>query len=185
MNIDFIVGVAAPIVAFVTAISVAFFSIRRLVHWHRPIKIVPSIHLVFDDSGPEQILTTITNLSGEDQVIVKCQARSAYPVWTVLKRQLKTPRALIRYRRKLFYAPLVVDLMKEKSIRLIPKEHMEFSRSLSFKHPLSLFFTPFIQIEVELSNGRVFRSKRLEIPQRWRFIPKSQLRHSTHTEKPT
>ena len=62
------------------AIVTAFFTLRRFVHWLRPIRISPSIRRVFDGSDPQQVLATVTNVSGEDQVLVRCSARSAHPV---------------------------------------------------------------------------------------------------------
>ena len=148
----------------------AFFALRRLVHWWHPIRISPSIHLVFDESGPEQIRATITNVSREDQVLVQCRARSVYSIRTALLRHFKRPFTPPRLYPAIWYAPFTFELMGKEPIRLAPKARCELSYSLS-DHPLQLFVTPQIGVEAQLSEGRTFRSRRIEVPERWRLTP--------------
>ena len=154
----------------IAAIVTAFFALRRFVHWLRPIRISPSIRLVFDGSDPDQVVATVTNVSGENQVLVRCSARSAHPVRTALLRHLKGPFTPPRLYPNIWYAPFTFDLMGKEPIRLVPKERRQLSHSLS-DHPLCLFLTPEIQVEAQLSEGRIFRSRRIEVPERWRFKP--------------
>ena len=155
----------------IVALVTAFFTLRRFVHWWRPIRISPSIRRVFDGSDPEQVLATVTNVSGEDQVLVRCSARSAHPVRTALLRHLKQPFISPRLYPTVWYGAICFDLMGEEPIRLAPKEQRQLSHSLS-DHPLCLFLTPEIQVEAQLSERRrVFRSRRIEVPERWRFRP--------------
>lgn len=151
-----------------TALVTAFFALRRFFHWIRPIRIVVGIKRIFDGSSPDQILATITNKCNEDQVIVRCFARSAYPIRIALLRHLKKPFTHPRLYRNIWYGAICFELMDNDQIKIAPYERKELNHSLS-NHPLSLFLTPLIQIEVELSNGRTFRSKRIEIPERWLF----------------
>lgn len=154
------------------AIVAGFFTLRRFAHWMLPIRITPSIRIVFDDSGPDQILATVTNVSGEDQVLVRCSARSAYPIRTALLRHLRNPLTSRRLYSTIWYSAISFDLMGKDPIRLGPKEQRQLSHSLS-KHPLSLFLTTDIQVEAQLSEGRIFRSQRIKVPEKWRFIPSS------------
>ena len=147
-----------------------FFTLRRFVHWMRPIRISPSIRRVFDDSVPDQILTTITNVSGEDQVLVRCSARSAYPIRTALLSHLRNPLTSRRLYSTFWYSAISFDLVGKDPIRLSPKEQRQLSHSLS-NHPLSLFLTTDLQVEAQLSEGRIFRSRRIKVPEQWRFIP--------------
>lgn len=62
------------------------------------------------------------------------------------------------------------DLMGKDPIRLSPKEQRQLSHSLS-NHPLSLFLTTDLQVEAQLSEGRIFRSRRIKVPEQWRFMP--------------
>lgn len=146
----------------------AFFSLRRFALWVRPIRISPSILLVFDGSGPEQILATVTNVSSEDQVLVRCIARSAYPIRTALMRYVKNPLMSPRLYPNIWYSAICFDLMGKEPIHLSPKKQHKLSYSLS-DHPLCVFLTSEIQVEAHLSEGRVFRSRRIEVPEMWRL----------------
>ena len=159
-----------PVLAALGTLVGAFFALRRFSHWCRPIRIWPSISLVFDGSGPDQIGATITNVSSEDQVLVQCSARSVYPIRTALLRHLKGPFTPPRLYPTIWYAPFTFDLMGEEPIRFVPKERRRLAHSLS-DHPLSLFVTPEIKVEAQLSEGRILWSKRIEVPERWRFKP--------------
>lgn len=146
----------------------AFFVLRRFAHWIRPIRIAPSTQLVLDGSGPDMILATVTNVSGEDQVMVCCRARSAYPIRFALKRHFHRPFTPPRLYPTIWYSTICFNLMGKEPIKLAPKERRHLSYSLS-GHPLSLFLTPLVQVEAEFSDGRIYRSKRLHVPGRWRF----------------
>ena len=159
-----------------TLIVTAFFALRRFVHWWRPIRICSNIRLIFDGSGPDQIGATITNVSSEDQVLVQCSARSVYQIRTALLRHLKRPFTPPRLYPTIWYAPFTFELMGREAIRLAPKERRRLSHSLS-DHPLSLFVTPEIKVEAQLSDRRIFRSRRITVPDRWRFNPKTR-RHA-------
>ena len=153
------------------AIVTMFFQLRRLFHWWFPIRIFPSIRVVFDESGPDQIVAAVTNVSGEDQVLVRCSARSVYPIRTALLKHLKRPLTPPRLYPTIWYAPVSFDLMGNKPIRLKPKARRELSHSLS-NHPLSLFLTAEIRVETQLSERRrIFRSGRIRIPERWQLKP--------------
>ena len=157
-------GILGALVASITA----FFALRRFYQWLRPIRVAPRIKVVFDGSGPDQILATVTNVSGEDQVLVRCVARSTYPITTILRRHLRHPFALPKLYPTIWYAGICFGLMDVSPIRLSASQREELHYSLS-DHPLCIFLSPLVQIEVELSTGRVFRSRRLEIPEKWRL----------------
>jgi len=153
-----------------TAIVAAFFAVRRFVHWLRPIQIFPSVRLVFDASGPDQVLASVTNVSSEEQVMVRCRVRSAYPVRTALLQHLKHPFLCPRLYPNIWYSAICFDLMRKEPIRLAPKKRQQLSYSLS-NHLLYMFLTPKIQVEVQLSEGRLFRSRRIDVPEKWKRIP--------------
>ena len=159
-----------PVLAALGAVVTAFFALRSFVHWLRPIRISPGIHLVFDGSGRDQVVATVTNVSSEDQVLVQCSARSVYPIRTALLRHLKRPFTPPRLYPTIWYGPICLELMGKEPIRLAPKEPWKLSHSLS-DHPLCLFLTPEIKVEAQLSEGRILWSKRIEVPERWRFKP--------------
>lgn len=146
----------------------ALFALRRFYHWLRPIRIEPGIKRFPYKSEPDQIIATITNVSGEDQVLVKCCARSAYPIRRALLRHFKKPFTPPRLYNNIWYSAICFDLMGNSPLRLAPYEQIKLNYSLS-NHPLCLFLTPLVQLEIELSNGRIFRSKRFLVPETWRL----------------
>ena len=153
-------GLVAALVTLVTA----FFTLRRFCNWLRPIRIMPQIKIVFDRSGPDQILASVTNVSGEDQVLVRCVARSTYPITTILRRHLRHPLTPPKLYPNIRYAGASFSLMGTSPIRLAPSQREELHHSMSPNHPMRFFLSSMIQVEVELSTGRIFRSGRLEIP---------------------
>jgi hypothetical protein len=159
-------GILGTLVASITA----FFTLRRFYHWLRPIRITPRIKVVLDGSGPDQILATVTNVSGEDQVLVRCIARSTYPMTTILRRHFRHPLTPRKLYPTIWYAGVSFGLMGISPIRLSASQREELHHSL-YDHPFCMFLSSMVQIEVELSTGRVFRSRRLEIPEKWRLKP--------------
>lgn len=159
-----ILGVLGAIVAMVTA----FFAIRKLLHWFRPIRIRPSVRLVFNRSGPDQVLAAVTNISGEDQVLVECKVLSAFTIGAALLKHIRQPFVPPRLYPTIWYSAVSFGLMGDEPIRIAPKERVQLSHTLS-DHPLSVFVTPKLQVEAELSDGRLFRSRRIDVPKRWRI----------------
>ena len=159
-----VLGVLGALVAALVTLVTAFFTLRRFCHWLRPIRIMPGIKIVFDGSGPHQILASVTNVSGEDQVLVRCTARSTYPITTILRRHLRHPLMSPKLYQNIRYAGASFSLMGTPPIRLTPSQREELHHSMSPNHPMRFFLSSMIQVEVELSTGRVFRSGRLEIP---------------------
>ena len=158
------------VVALITGSVAAFFWIRRVVHLFRPIRILPGVRRVFDGSGPDQITAKVTNVSGEDQVLVRCQALSAYPFRTGLRRLLRNPLVPPRLYPVIWYSAMTFPLMGDDPVRLMPKETRRLTFSLS-NHPLCQFPTSELQLEVRLSTGQRFRSKRIVVPEPWRLKP--------------
>jgi hypothetical protein len=168
IDLTSLVQIVGGILGMLIASVTAFFAFRRFYQWLRPIRITPGIKVVFDRSGPDQILGTVTNVSGEDQVLVRCVARSTYPIATILRRHLRHPLTPRKFYPIIRYAGVSFGLMGVSPIRLSSSQREELHYSLS-DDPLCMFLSPAVQIEVELSTGRVFRSRRLEIPERWRL----------------
>ncbi len=160
------------VVALITGSVAAFFWIRRFLHLLRPICILPGVCRVFDGSGPDQITAKVTNVSGEDQVLVRCQALSAFPFLTGLRRFLRSPLIPPRLYPVVWYSAMTFPLMGDDPVRLMPKETRRFTFSLS-NHPLCLFLTSELRIEVQTSTGQRFRSKRIVVPEPWRLKPSS------------
>jgi hypothetical protein len=142
----------------------AYFSIR---YWLRPLRIIPAWRMVLDNSGPDQILATVTNVSKQDQYLVRCVARTTYPLMFILRRHLRHPLIRPRLYPNIRYSGQSYSLMGDSTIKLEPLQRPQLHHSVSASHPLAGFLSDRILIEVELSTGRVFRSGRIVIPVRW------------------
>ena len=136
----------------------------------RPLRLSPAYQITFDDYSPGKIIAKVTNVSGEDQVLVQCKARSANSVFTSMYHHLKHPLKHPRLYQNIWFGPQCFNLLNKESVRLSPQEQKILTHQLS-NYPLSLFLNSYMQIEVTLSNGRKFRSKRLKAPERFMFKP--------------
>ena len=65
---------------------------------------------------PDRITATVTNISNEDQVIVRCVAQCIYPRHLILRKHLKRPFMRRRFYRVIRYAPFVFDLLGDASL---------------------------------------------------------------------
>ncbi len=157
------VGVPSVLIGIITA----FFLFRRLCKWWRPMRLSPATRHVFDGSGPDQVLATITNVSDEDQVLIRCRVRSAHPIRASLLKHIRRPLTPPRLYPTIWFGAICLDLMGKEPIRLAPKEQRRLSYSLS-GHPLCQFVTPEMLIEAQTSEGRIFRSRRIGVPKWWR-----------------
>jgi len=161
------------VVGAITALVGALFAVRGFYRWLRPIRVERSVSLVFDGSAPDQICATVTNRSAEAQYIVRCDARSTYPLSAIALRHLRRPTLSPKlYNNVRFNSPSFQLLRTGETAKLDPNQRIELHHRLS-SHPLASFLTPMLLVEVELSTGRVFRSRRIPVPERWRFKPKA------------
>ena len=157
----------------ISAITAALFAVRKTYQWLRPIRVEPSVRLVFDGSGPDEIRAKIINRSREAQYIVRCNARSTYSLFTIVMRHLRNPLVSPRLYPNIWFNAPSFSLLGSESLKLDPYEPVELWHRIS-RHPLSLFLTPMLQIEIQLSTGRMIRSRRLSVPERWRFKPSNR-----------
>ena len=164
LNLAPILGALGAIVVVVTA----FFAVRRFLYWFRPIRITPGVRIVFDGSRPDQVFATVTNISDEDQVVVGCRVRSAHKIQAALLKHIRNPFVPPRLYPTIWYSAMCFSLMGDEPIRIAPKGRVQLSYMLS-DHPLCVFLTPKLQVEAKLSDGRNFRSKRINVPERWSF----------------
>ena len=161
-------SMVAWIAGSIAAIAGAVFALRRLWHLLCPVRITPSVKLVLDGSGPDEIRAKILNRSRETQYVVRCVAKSTYPLMTILRRHLRNPLISRLLYTNLWFSAPSFDLLGTQPLKLEPFQECELRHGLS-GHPLSVFLTPMLQVEVQLSTRRVFRSHRLHVPERWRF----------------
>lgn len=152
------------------------FTVRKIWQLLRPIHVEAGVKLVFDNSGPDEIQAKILNRSRETQYVVRCVARSTFPLRTIVWKHLKNPLVPPRLYPSIRFSAMSFDLLGPNQIKLEPFERTELAYKLS-SHSLELFLTPMLQVEAELSTHRIFRSSRVTVPERWRFKGKRGNRH--------
>ena len=148
-------------------VSGAIFAIRKAWGWLFPINVSAGIRVHFDKSDHDEILATITNRSSEAIYLVKCRGRSANSISSILKTHLRHPFIKPRLYRNVRFGAPVYEMVGPEPICLAPGQPVNLSHKLSFALPIFAFTNPMVQVEVILSNGRVFRSQRLKIPDNW------------------
>lgn len=82
-----------------------------------------------------------------------------------LRRPLLSPRLYPNLR----YNSAVFELVGKEPIRLEPGQLTELTTEI-YEHPLNALYGPMLIAIVELTNGRVVRSKRMPSPPVWRMI---------------
>lgn len=161
---EFILWLGIP-----SALAGAIYAIRKLYFWFRPLKIEPSVSMVFDNSGPDSIGVTITNRTQSVQYIRSCAARGTYPLKHILVRHLKRPLLSSRLFPTIWYGPVVYKMMDDSPIKLEPMELKKLKVSMH-EHPLNAMHTPYFLVQVTLTTGRTMTSKKLLAPIRWRTL---------------
>ncbi len=150
----------------VTALIAAFFSIRKFYQWLRPVRIKPSCY--FDGSGPGTVRATIINTSSESLYIVRCDARGTYSFRRIAFTHLRKPFIPPRLYPVVRFGAVYYTLLNEHR-KIEPFEPAKLEYKL-VDAPLNGLLTPYFLIEVELSNGRIFRSSKMRTPKKWQFL---------------
>ena len=74
-----------------------------------------------------------------------------------------------RLYQNLRYNSAVYKLIGKDPLKLEPGQLVELKRDI-YEHPLNALYGPMLIAFVELTNGRVVRSKRMPSPPAWRMI---------------
>lgn len=160
---------AIKIVTFFGGTVGAIFGGIALRNLLFPIRIIPSWQRVFDGSEPDAIQAQIVNLTDKPLVLVACSAKPTYRLRTIITRHLKNPLTPRRLWPNIHFTSQSFLLLNEPQRRLEGKEVLELEHRLS-SHPLSFLMAPMFIVEVTLSTGRKFRSRRITAPERWLLI---------------
>lgn len=155
----------------------AIFAIRKAWGWLFPISVLAGIRVYFDKSDKDEILATITNRSSEAIYLVRCRGRSANSISYIIKTHLRHPFIKPRLYGNVRFGAPIYEMIGPEPVCLAPGQPVNLSHQLSFELPIFAFTNPMVQVEVVLSNGRVFRSQRLEIPNSWhatKYIQKAR-----------
>jgi hypothetical protein len=153
---------------FVGACITIVGALVGLIIWLRPVKISPGVRIVFDGSGPDEIIATITNKSNKPIYVTRCVSRGVYPRRYTLMRHLRQPLMAPRFYSVIRFGSIAYDLLGKDPIKIDPQKPIDLRHRIG-THPLSKFHNGEFIIEVQLSTGRKFRSVRQIVPSRWRL----------------
>ena len=152
----------------VGAIATILAALIVFAAWLRPVRIVPGTHLVLDGSAPDEITVTITNKSSKPIYVIGCASKGAYPWRYTFMRHIRQPLMAPRFYPVVKFGGPTHELLSNGPIRIEPQQPIDLRHQLG-SHWLSKFHTGQFLIEVQLSNGRKFRSRRQNVPVRWRL----------------
>ena len=141
------------LVAAIAAIPTILLGMRWLL---RPVRVIPSVRMVFDGTEPDEIRATVTNLTGAPIVVVACVARPTYPLRRILARHARHPLTKPRLWPNIWYSAQLFELMGKEPIRMEGKDQRVFIHKRT-EHPLYQFLAPMFLVELQLSSGRKFR----------------------------
>lgn len=156
------------LITIVAAIFGTIFGFRQFYRWRKGIKVKAKIRKNFENSESDKIIATIINRSDESQYITRCEARSTYPFSTIFIRHLKNPFLSPKLYKTIRFNSPSFGLLSENSCKIEPFEPVTLEHTIS-NHPLAKMLTSTLQIEVELSSGRIFRSNRIMVPESWKL----------------
>ncbi|AKX44930.1 hypothetical protein AKN87_07370 [Thiopseudomonas alkaliphila] len=148
----------------------SIFIIRKGWRLLFPINILPGVHMHFDKLEKDEILATVTNICSETIYIAKCRGRSANSISHIIKTHIRHPFIKPKLYGNVRFGAPIYEMIGPEPVCLAPKQSVNLSYKLSCELPFLAFTNPMLQIEVVLSNGRVFRSKRLKVPSSWHVI---------------
>ncbi len=162
--VQFIIAISDFICAGITILA----TLIGINIWLRPVKISPGVRLVLDGSDPDEITVTITSKSNKPIYVTSCVSRGVYPRRYTLMRLLRQPFMAPHFYPVIQFGGPTHDLLGKDPIKIEPQQPVDLRHRLS-SHAMSKFQNDEFLIEVQLSNGRKFRSGRQNVPSRWRL----------------
>lgn len=154
-------------VAIIGCMIGCIFAFLRFWKWWRPLRVSPGWSKSFEERR-EQIRAVITNVTDKDQVVIRCAAKPIRPWNYILLKHLQRPISSWRFRHNIWFSSQAFwFITDDESLRLSPGERKTLTYNLNLEHPFGQLMAREFIIEVQLSNGRIFRSKRLTAPDNW------------------
>lgn len=134
-----------------------------------PAKASISYMLNLDGTSSDSLSVTVTNHSSSAIYIRTCKVRCTYPLWVLAIKHLRRPLLSPRLYSNLRYNSSIYELVGKEPFKLEPGQLIELKREI-YEHPLNALYGPMLIAIVELTTGRVVRSKRMPSPLVWRMI---------------
>lgn len=154
------------------AISVVGATLVLLYKGYRffvPVKTSISYTLNLDGRNSDSLSVTITNRSSAPVYVRVCKVRCTYSLFDLALKHLRRPFLSPRLYPNLRYNSAVYELVGKKPVKLDPGQLVELKINV-YEHPLNALHGPMLIAFVELTSGRVVRSKRMPSPPVWRMI---------------
>jgi hypothetical protein len=155
----------------ISATLAALFAARKFYYWMLPVRIGPSLKIVYEESNKDEIGASIVNRSNESIYITECFARGTYSFKYIVMRHFKHPLMPLRLYQNVRFSAVRYKLLNGENLKLEPNQQVNLKCVLS-EHPLNSMYTPYFLVEVKLSSGRIIRSRKLRAPARWNYLNK-------------
>ncbi|MDX1370223.1 hypothetical protein [Pseudomonas sp.] len=152
-----------------SAVAVAIFAAVQLYKLLLPIHIQPIANLSFANKDEDEIRAIITNRSTDTQYITYCSARGMHSLLHIAKTHITHPFINPRLYKNFWFTGVSFDLIDNEPVEIHKSQPIELKRHF-FDHPLSALHAPFFIVEINLSSGRLIRSKKIPTPLRWRKL---------------
>src|SRR5713101_5022527 len=115
-DLQLLLRALGAITAATTAAVGVIFDVRKVYRLLRPLHVAPIVRLVLDGAAPDEIHATVTTRSGEAHYIVRCQARSTYPLSAIIRRHLRHPTVSPRLYANIWFGALSFDFLESGQI---------------------------------------------------------------------
>jgi hypothetical protein len=151
-------------------IGAVIVSLKKTRQFLKPLKITTSTKVVFDNSGPDEIIAQVINTSGSSLFIASCRAREVKNIKRILIGRFRCELATKQIIGYDIFDVKSYDLLKNGPIKLEPGELIKLNHKLNFSIPfLSGFFNSEYVVQVKLTNGKAYVSSRNKIPIHWLY----------------
>jgi hypothetical protein len=153
----------------ISVVGAAFVLLYKGYRLLLPVNASISYTLNFDGKNPDSLSVTVTNSSTSSVYVRSCKVRCTYSFFGLVLRHLRKPFLAPRLYPNLRYNSAVYELMGKDPIKLEPGQLVELKSEI-YEHPLNALYGPMLIALVELTSGRVVRSRRMPSPPVWRMI---------------
>lgn len=153
----------------ISVVGAALVLLHKGYRLFLPVKASISYTLNFDGRSSDSLSVTITNRSSAPVYVRTCKVRCTYSLLGLALRHIRKPFLSPRLYPNLRYNSAVYELVGKEPAKLEPGQLVELKRDI-YEHPLNALYGPMLIAFVELTSGRVVRSRRMPSPPIWRMI---------------
>lgn len=153
----------------ISAVAGTFAILYKIYrYWHPAIVSVSyTLHLTRDKS--DSIAITITNRSNVPIYIQSCRLRCTYSTLALVIRHLRQPFLRPSLYPNLRYNSCIYKFIDTEPVKLDPSQQKTFVKII-YEHPLNALYGPMLIASIQLTTGRIIRSKKISSPTVWKKI---------------